>query len=81
MGGKIRDTDDEYVGAEGRYDEQIDVFSAHEPQPCHRGDGPRLGHNLQARFEERMPAAGRQNLRPRHGYQPADGEGHPGRPE
>ena len=31
MGGKIRDTD---------------VFSPHEPQPCHRGDRPRLGDNL-----------------------------------
>ena len=59
MGGKIRDTNDEYVGAEGRYDEQIHVFSPHQPQPCHRSDRPRLGNDLQTRFEERMPAAGR----------------------
>jgi hypothetical protein len=26
MGGKIRDTDDEYVGAEGRYDDKL-MFS------------------------------------------------------
>jgi len=59
MGGKIRDTDDEYVGAEGRYDDKL-MF-------C-----PRLGDNLQARFEKRVPAARRENLRPRYDYQPAD---------